>query len=326
MIVLTADSASELFTAACQAVLLNGRAASPRDHATTEVIGAHLCLTNPRRRIVHVPPARVINPAFTVAEALWILSGSDDPWIFDYNDNLRQYADDGVLRGAYGPRLRRWGGRIDQLDATIDQLDAVRRQLHADRNSRRAVIQLYDPSRDHRGYRDVPCTLGYRFFIRQGRLAMHTSMRSQDLWLGFPYDIFTTTLIHELMAGWLGVDLGEYHHHVDSLHLYANNTEAAAACLHGLPGDAELPPVTVSWPDLDTLLQRVISGATASTDGPTWDAFGRTLSSYRSWKAGDRDQARKLAAATPDPLGHALSSWYDRLAPTVATATQDARG
>ncbi len=49
---------------------------------------------------------------------------------------------------------------------------------------------------------------------------MHTTMRSQDLWLGFPYDIFTATLIQELLAGWLEVGVGEYHHHVDSLHLY----------------------------------------------------------------------------------------------------------
>ncbi|PZG21429.1 methyltransferase [Micromonospora craterilacus] len=308
MIVLTAGSASELFTAACQAVLLNGRVVCPRDLTTTEVIGAHLCLTNPRRRLVDVPPIRVINPAFAVAEALWILSGSDAPWIFDYNDRLRIYADDGVLRGAYGPRLRRWDGQIDQLDA-------VRQQLLKDRDSRRGVIQLYDPSRDHRGYRDVPCTLGYRFFIRDGQLIMHTSMRSQDLWLGFPYDIFTTTLIHELMAGWLGVELGEYHHHVDSLHLYADNAEAAAASLQGAEGTAELDPVAVPWPDLDALLQRAISGNTGPGDGSTWDAFGRTLASYRAWKSDERDQARKLAADTPDPLGTALSSWYDHLTP-----------
>ncbi|WP_341719364.1 thymidylate synthase [Micromonospora sp. FIMYZ51] len=306
MIVLTAGSASELFTAACQAVLLNGRVVCPRDLTTTEVIGAHLCLTNPRRRLVDIPPVRVINPAFAVAEALWILSGSDAPWIFDYNDRLRIYADDGVLRGAYGPRLRRWDGQIDQLDA-------VRQQLIEDRDSRRGVIQLYDPSRDHRGYRDVPCTLGYRFFIRDGRLIMHTSMRSQDLWLGFPYDIFTTTLIHELMAGWLGVELGEYHHHVDSLHLYADNAEAAAASLQGAEGTAELDPVAVPWPDLDALLQRVISGNAGPADSSVWDAFGRTLASYRAWKSGERDQARKIAADTPDPLGHALATWYDHL-------------
>jgi hypothetical protein len=44
---------------------------------------------------------------------------------------------------------------------------------------------------------------------------MHTTMRSQHLWLGLPYDIFATTLLQELLAGWLGVEMGKYHHFVD---------------------------------------------------------------------------------------------------------------
>jgi thymidylate synthase len=312
MIVLTADSASELFNAACQAVLLNGRIVCPRDMMTTEVVGAHLCLTNPRRRLVAVPPVRVINPAFAVAEALWILSGSDDPWIFDFNDKLRLYADDGVLQGAYGPRIRRWGG-------TVDQLDAVRRKLSTDRESRQAAIQIFDPSRDHRGHRDVPCTLGYRFFIRQGRLEMHTSMRSQDLWLGFPYDIFATTLLQELLAGWLGVKVGEYHHHVDSLHLYAENAEAAADCLRHDPVAAEMEPLAVAWPDLDTVIDQVTSSEGLPPANTAWDTFGRVLAGYRTWKSGEREQARKLANETPGPLGAALAGWYDHLTPAATS-------
>ena len=101
---LTAGSASELFAQACQAVLTTGSPAAPRGLATTEVLGAALTLTDPRRRLVDLPPARVINPAFAVAEAMWILSGSDDPWIYLFNEKL---ADDGRLMGAYGLRLRR---------------------------------------------------------------------------------------------------------------------------------------------------------------------------------------------------------------------------
>ncbi|MFF4937285.1 thymidylate synthase [Micromonospora sp. NPDC000729] len=306
MIVLKADSASELFNAACQAVLLNGRIACPRDMMTTEVVGAHLCLSNPRRRLVSVPPVRVINPAFAVAEALWILSGSDAPWIFDFNDNLRRYADDGVLQGAYGPRIRRWGGSLDQLDAVV-------RKLTADRDSRQAVVQIYDPARDHRGYRDVPCTLGYRFLIRQGRLEMHTTMRSQDLWLGFPYDIFATTLMQELMAGWLGVEVGEYHHYVDSLHLYAEHAPAAAECLRHEPTVTEMDQLGVDWPSLDAVLARIIGGDGGLSDGTQWDTFGRVLTSYRSWKLGQRDLARTLAHDTPGPLGAALVAWYRHL-------------
>ncbi|MGN9764273.1 thymidylate synthase [Micromonospora sp. SD12] len=306
MIVLTADSASELFAAACQAVLLNGKLVAPRDLTTTEVVGAHLCLTNPRRRLVAVAPIRVINPAFAVAEALWILSGSDDPWIFDFNDNLRRYADDGVLQGAYGPRIRRWDGSVDQLDTVV-------RKLTVDRQSRQAVVQIFDPARDHRGYRDVPCTLGYRFFIRQGRLVMHTSMRSQDLWLGFPYDIFATTLLHELMAGWLGVEVGEYHHHVDSLHLYAEHAPAAAECLHHEPIVTEMEPIAVTWPSLDAVLAQIIGSEGNMSDGTPWDTFGQVLTSYRKWKLGERDLARKFAHDTPGPLGASLVAWYQHL-------------
>jgi len=36
--------------------------------------------------VVPLPPARVINPAFAVAEAMWILSGSDDQWIYLLKD------------------------------------------------------------------------------------------------------------------------------------------------------------------------------------------------------------------------------------------------
>jgi hypothetical protein len=152
---LTTGSASELFAQACQAVLAAGRPAAPRGLATTEVLGAVLTLTDPRRRLVDLPPARVINPAFAVAEAMWILSGSDDPWIYLFNEKLADYADGGHLMGAYGPRLRRWHG-------TTDQLAQVRQALTADPGTRRAVIQLYDPEADALGHKDVPCTLGYR--------------------------------------------------------------------------------------------------------------------------------------------------------------------
>ncbi len=306
MIVLTASSANELFAAACRAVCRDGTAVSPRGMTTTEILGAHLCLTEPRHRLVDLPPARVINPAFAVAEALWILSGSDEPWIFDYNRALTRYTDDGRLQGAYGPRMRRWGGRIDQVDH-------VRRLLARDPDSRQGVIQLFDPERDNRGHRDVPCTLGYRFFLRSGRLHMHTTMRSQDLWLGFPYDIFAATLLQELMAGWLGVALGEYHHHVDSLHLYAQHLPDALTLPTLTDPSPAMPDTGVGWDDLPAMLSEVIAGRAPATAGHTWQMFAAVMAGYRDWVGGDRDRARAAASTTPGVLGRALERWYDHL-------------
>jgi thymidylate synthase len=304
MLAVSASSASELFTAACRAVLATGRPVAPRGLATVEVLGASLCLTSPRRRLVDVPPVRVLNPAFAAAEAVWILSGSDDPWIFEYNQRLSDYADQGRLMGAYGPRLRRWHGATNQLDQ-------FRVLLAEDQDTRRAVVQLFDPGADFLGYKDVPCTLGYRFFLRDGLLHMHTTMRSQDLWLGFCYDIFTATVIQELLAGWLGAGLGHYCHQVDSLHLYAEDLRAAQ-CLPAAAAPSPLgAPLAVRWGVLDDLLRNVIAGGPAA--GAGWAEIAGVLASYRSWKTGDRPLARLTAARLSGPLAGALCRWYDCL-------------
>jgi thymidylate synthase len=314
MFIATCGSANDLFAAVCAAVINDGREVSPRGLATREILGADLCLTQPRRRFVDLPPTRVLNPAFAIAEALWILSGSDDAWIFQYNRNLMRFADDGRLQGAYGPRMRRWAG-------VIDQLDGVRQTLSRDPDSRQGVIQLYDPVRDTRGHRDVPCTLGYRFFIRAGRLDMFTTMRSQDAWLGLPYDLFATTLLHELMAGWLGVDLGSYHHHVDSLHLYQEHVDAAAY-LPEITASEAMDPLTVAWNGLPALLSGVIGGDAPPDATSGWTTFAAVLASYRRWSDGDRGQARTAASEIAGCSGEALGRWYDRLEPAGRVAAQ----
>jgi thymidylate synthase len=305
MLTLAADSASVLFQRAVTAVAADGRPVAPRGLPTVEVLGASLLLTDPRRRLVDLPPARVLNPAFAAAETVWILAGSDSPWIFQFNDRLAQFADGGVLRGAYGPRLRRWQGRIDQLDR-------VRRLLLSDRSSRQAVVQLFDPARDCAGYRDVPCTVGYRFFLRDGRLHMYTTMRSQDLWLGFPYDLFAATVMQELLAGWVGAEVGDYVHEVDSLHLYVKDVEQArsAAAVVALPG-AVMPRLAVEWARIDRVLGRLMSGVTV--EEPGWRDVSLVLRSYGLWKAGCRDDARRLIADAAGVLPAALGRWYDRL-------------
>ena len=275
MLVLTAGSANDLYAVVCREVLAQGHRAAPRGMPTTEVLGAHLKLTQPRRRFVSVPPVRVLNPAFAVAEALWILSGSDDPWIFTYNRSLQKYADEGRLQGAYGPRMRCWQGAVDQLDH-------VRRLLSADPDSRQAVIQLYDPQRDTVGHRDVPCTLNYRFFVRSGRLDMHTTMRSNDVWLGLPYDLFTATMLHELMADWLGVELGTYHHHVDSLHLYAQHDDAAAeVAASAVTPSPTMAALSAPTTGLTEFLTAVVTGSLRPSTGAPWRDMVAVLASYR---------------------------------------------
>lgn len=308
------DSAALLFSEAVRETADRGCPVSPRGMPTRELLGVHLVLTRPRARLLHLPPARILNPAFAVAETVWHLLGSDAPWIFDYNGQLRQYADDGVLRGAYGPRMRRWGGSLDQLAQVITT-------LREDPDTRRAVIQLYDPACDAVGHRDVPCTLGFRFQLRQGRLHMSTTMRSQDVWVGFPYDLFFATVLQELVAGWVGADLGTYHHHVDSLHIYERDVPAAAALpLAGKASVEEMPELTTPWEDFDELLGQVRRGGSLPAQ-TGWGQMGAAMHSYRLWKAGELGRAESVAHDVTGPLGVALVDWYAHLRARRATRT-----
>ncbi|MEU2777403.1 thymidylate synthase [Streptomyces sp. NPDC007162] len=299
---LTGDSVAELFVGAV-ALAKSGEGVSPRGMATREVLDVHMRLTQPRARLLYAPPARVINPAFAVAETVWHLSGSDTPWIFDYNARLRQYADDGVLRGAYGPRMRKWAGKVDQLSRVVEI-------LKEDPDSRRALIQLYDPAQDAAGHKDVPCTLGFGFHLRTGRLHMSTTMRGQDVWIGMPYDLFFYTVLHELVAGWLGAELGEFHHHVGSLHIYENHLDQAEE-LTAVTASPVMPDLTTPWRGFDDLLDQV--EARDVTGHPGWDTMAETLRSYRLWKDGAREQAWRVADKIDGPLGEALIAWYGEL-------------
>ncbi|GIF75943.1 thymidylate synthase [Asanoa siamensis] len=301
---LKADSMADFFSGAV-ALVQSGERVSPRGMPTREIRDVHLQLSQPRARLLHAPPTRIVNPAFAVAETVWHLSGSDAPWIFDYNARLHQYADGGVLLGAYGPRMRNWGGKVDQLARVVEV-------LKQDRDSRRALIQLYDPALDAAGHKDVPCTLAFRFHLRAGRLHMGTLMRGQDVWIGMPYDVFFYTVLHELVAGWLDAELGEFHLHVGSLHIYDEHLERAGE-LTSVTASAVMPDLRTPWAGFDDMLDQV--EARDVIGHPGWDSMAETLGSYRQWKDGQRQQARRTAdeiagrSARPSPPG--TESWTD---------------
>ncbi|MFG1697234.1 thymidylate synthase [Nonomuraea sp. NPDC049309] len=302
MTTISGGTLTELFARAVR-LAIDGEKVSPRGMDTRELLDVRLLLGRPRERLLHAPPGRVLNTAFAVAETVWIMSGSDAPWIYEFNSRLRRYAeDDGILRGAYGPRMRSWDGQVDQLAQALAT-------LRGDPDSRRAVIQLYDPARDAGGHRDVPCTLGYRFHLRQGRLHMATTMRSQDLWTGLPYDVFAATTLHELMAGWLGAELGDYRHHVDSLHLYEEDLDKAVAVMDtAVSPPGELPSLQTPWEGFDALLADVRAGRRVHHAG--WDAMAAVLASYQQWKRGHREAAVQSAEEIGGSLGEGLCAWY----------------
>lgn len=180
---------------------------------------------------------RHFSPIYGAAEFLWYMSGSQSgDMIKAYAPSYERFLDaNGIANGAYGHRWfsQPWGGFYAE-DKT--QFEYVLRIIDQgkDTNTRQAVLSTFWPTdsalAQHGGCKDIPCTLSIQFLPRDGKLHTCVSMRSNDVWLGLPYDIFCFQLLSAYVAGITGLMVGEYTHFTGSMHLYQKNFAAAAAC------------------------------------------------------------------------------------------------
>lgn len=191
---------------------------------TQELLGAVFTINDPRQRwVASRTPA--INPAFAIAEVVWIVSGRRDSAFLNYwNPKLPQFAGSGSkYHGAYGFRLRKQFG--------LDQLDRAYRALSANPDSRQVVLQIWDARVDFPtnegspASQDIPCNICSFAKIRDNKLEWTQILRSNDLFLGVPHNFVQFTSLQELLAGWLGVEMGSYRHLSDCLHIYVRDRD-----------------------------------------------------------------------------------------------------
>ncbi|MBN9360690.1 MULTISPECIES: thymidylate synthase [unclassified Devosia] len=239
----------------------NSRVAS-RKGDSTEVFGALLELTDPRARLGRsTTRARVFSP---LGELFWYLSGSNAlDHILYYLEGYDEFSDDGeTLNGAYGRRLfseARLRGESDASDEWQRVIDTLRKRP----GSRNAVIQIYSNQDGAKDSSDIPCTCTLHFVIRKGRLHLHVHMRSNDAYKGMPHDVFSFSMLQEIAARELGLEVGTYQHSAASLHLYDDNedfdahTKAQQYLDEGLHDVVPMPPMPPGdpWPSIRLVLQ-----------------------------------------------------------------------
>ena len=71
------------------------------------------------------------------------------------------------------------------------------------------MIQLFNAEDISSEHKEVPCTTTMQFFQRDGRLHMAATLRSNDAYKGVPHDVFCFTMLQEMIACQLGVELGD---------------------------------------------------------------------------------------------------------------------
>lgn len=189
--------------------------ASSRDGGVKgEVLNAVTVIKDPTRGIV-LSDIRKMPMRYAVGELMWYFSGNPHlSAIQNYTKAWDRMSDDGLtVNSNYGWCIKHKYG--------FDQWNFVVEMLKKDPNSRQAVIHI--KTADMMPSKDVNCTVCLQFLIREGKLHATVYMRSNDIWMGFPYDVFSFTAMQCKMAMELGVGIGEYTHIAGSLHLYERN-------------------------------------------------------------------------------------------------------
>lgn len=229
-------TANTAYRGLLETVHIAGMDVSPRDQATNEIMGYQTCI-DMQYPIVTIP-SRELNYRFMAAEAYWILTGQQGlDELTPYCKRMAEFSDDGVtLSGAYGPRF------ISQARYVVDT-------LVNDNSSRQAVTTIWE--RNPRPSKDIPCTVSLQWLLRNNKLHCIAYMRSSDVWLGWPYDVFTFTMMtcyiialanQKAMTGW---ELGNLRVMAGSQHLYKRDSEKAIKVYSSHPkDDGDILPMT----------------------------------------------------------------------------------
>lgn len=170
---------------------------------------------NPRERVLF-DAARDCNPYLHFFESLWMLAGRNDvAFLTQFTKTFEQFSDDGTaLHGAYGHRWR--------YHFEVDQLDAAIAELKVDPMSRRVVTQMWDATADlSRSGKDLPCNTSVMWRLRDGRLDMTVTNRSNDaIWGAYGANVVHFSMLQEYVASCIGVKVGRYFQVSNSLHIY----------------------------------------------------------------------------------------------------------
>jgi thymidylate synthase len=225
-------TANEAWIKSISEVSRVGEFQSPRGIPTTEIVNQTICFDMNYPVCYH--QNRKLSYVFMAAEAYWITSGSmfvED--IAPYNKHIANFSDDDyIFNGAYGPKF-------------INQVQYVVNTLLKDPTSRQAIMTIWVPNPIKT--KDYPCTVSLQFLIRDKKIHTVVNMRSNDLWLGRPYDIFNFTVMTLRVLSEINsvrvidedidsiIDLGTMHLNTGSSHIYHKDAVGCAMVLSEIP-------------------------------------------------------------------------------------------
>ena len=159
-------------------------------------------------------------------EVLWYLSGEN------HIRNLRKHTkiwdawadEDGNLETAYGYYWRHFPSAQKDKDGQwqvkeVDQIQYVIDEIKRNPSSRRLVVTAWEPG-NAIASKLPPCHYSFVFNVNNGKLNCHLTQRSGDIALGIPFNLAAYSLLTQVIAQQVGLELGEFAHTIIDAHIY----------------------------------------------------------------------------------------------------------
>ena len=201
-----------------------------------------------------------------IAEFIFFIKGQTDTTILsDQEVNIwkgnttREFIDNkglpynvGVMGPMYGYQWRFFNapysidvnGRPFKPKGGVDQLSNVLHLIKNDPTSRRILLTSYNPSQAEEGVL-YPChSIIVQFYVHDNHLDMFVYNRSQDIGLGVPFNIASSSLLLLTVAKLSGKIARNLHMTMGDAHIYEEHIEALRDQLSRIPYD--FPTMSIS--------------------------------------------------------------------------------
>lgn len=120
----------------------------------------------------------------------------------------------------YGPRIFNFQDKLNQID------DFVLPLLRNDPNSRRAIVILWDSIKDSNlANKEVPGLILVNFRIYNNKLNISAVIRSNEMFVGWPTNVYQLFVLQEYVADKLNMEKGKITTFSNSAHIYLDQIE-----------------------------------------------------------------------------------------------------
>jgi thymidylate synthase len=157
-------------------------------------------------------------------EMLWFLRGDTNiKYLNDYGVHIWDaWADeDGNLGPVYGKQWVSWSGGNG---SSFNQIERVIDNIRCDPDSRRHIVNAWNVA-DLQDMALPPCHMFYQFYVSEDRLSCQLYVRSNDLFLGAPFNIAEYALLIHMVAQQCDLKPGELVYTIGDAHIYLNHLD-----------------------------------------------------------------------------------------------------